>query len=144
MTHPLDPLTATEISESSRLIKELKLNKNGWIFNSIILIEPPKSELAPLLLLNNKNSLQEITKSFPRKSFVLLIEKKTGIVYEAVVNLTSKIIEEFNTAKSGEQPTLTPEDCFEAEKIAKEDASVQGKCRSLGLNDMNLITADPW
>lgn len=137
--HPLDPLTSDEISLSSRIIRNNKQSPHGWIFNSVILIEPPKSELAPRLLSND--SLNGV---FPRKSFTLLIERGTGKVFEVVVNLTSGVVEKFDQAKTGQQPTLSPEDCFESEKIVKENAEVQERCKKLGLDNMELVTADPW
>lgn len=137
--HPLDPLSASEISKSSRLIRETHPNKNGWIFNSIALLEPPKSVLLPLL--SNDN---ESRSPIPRKSFTILIEKLTGNVFEAVVNLTDEKIERFDAIASGHQPTLTPEDCFEAERICKSDSAVRERCHRLGLDDMDLIVADPW
>lgn len=138
--HPLDPLTASEISKSSQLIREFYPNKNGWIFNSITLLEPAKALLLPLLL---KDSSSDTTR-IPRKSFTILIEKLTGNVFEAVVNLTDEKIERFDAIPTGFQPTLTPEDCFEAERICKSDSLVQQRCIRLGLENMELIVADPW
>jgi primary-amine oxidase len=139
MVHPLDPLTPEEISQSSKIIRENKPNAKGWIFNSVVLIEPPKSELAPRLLKNEK-----LDGVFPRKTFSLLIERGTGKVFETVVDLSKKKVERFDQAKDGQQPTLSPEDCFESERIVKEDEDVKARCKKLGLNDMELVTADPW
>ncbi|XP_037032511.1 copper amine oxidase 1-like [Bradysia coprophila] len=141
--HPLDPLTTVEISKSSGLIREKHPNKNGWIFNSITLLEPPKNVLLPFLSkeveLNRKDMV-----SIPRKSFTILIEKGTGKVYEAVINLSDDTIERFDAVPSGFQPTLTPEDCIEAEKICKSNSEVQLRCLRLGLEDMDLVVGDPW
>lgn len=142
--HPLDPLTSVEISKSSRLIRETHPNKNGWIFNSITLLEPPKNELLPFLSKDGLINRKDMAASIPRKSFIILIEKGTGKVYEVVVNLSTISIERFDTVPLGYQPTLTPEDCIEAEKICKSDSEVQKRCVRLGLEDMALIAGDPW
>lgn len=136
--HPLDPLTPIEISKTSRLIRENHSSQNGWMFNSIALLEPPKKLLLPFL------SKSDADASIPRKSFAILIEKGTGNVYEAVVNLTDDRIECFDAVPTGFQPTLTPEDCFEAERIGKADSEVQKRCLRLGLENMDLIVGDPW
>lgn len=139
--HPLDPLNSTEITKSSRLIRERHPNDKGWIFNSITLLEPPKNVLLPYLLNNDE---QTPTNSIPRKSFSILIEKGTGNVYEVVVNLSEENVESFNAVPRGFQPTLTPEDCFVAERIVKSDKEVQRRCLLLGLEDIDLVVADPW
>lgn len=139
-THPLDPLTPSEISKSSRLIRQGHPNERGWIFNSITLLEPPKHVLLPYLL--NESPLD--TTSIPRKSFSILIEKGTGNVYEVVVNLSDENIERFDAVPTECQPTLTPEDCFEAERIVKADTEVRQRCFRLGFENMDLIVADPW
>lgn len=141
--HPLDPLTPIEINSSSRLIRERYANQRDWIFNSITLLEPPKKVLLPYLFKDDEKCQEDIT-SIPRKSFTILIEKGTGNVYEAVVNLTDEKIERFDAVPTGFQPTLTPEDCFEAERIVKADSEVRRRCFLLGLEDMELIVADPW
>lgn len=140
---PLDPLTSIEISKSSRLIREIHPNQSGWIFNSITLLEPPKDVLLPFLLKDDEKYPKDMT-SIPRKSFSILIEKGTGNVYEAVVNLSEDNIERFDAIPTGFQPTLTPEDCLEAERIVKADSEVQRRCCLLGLENMDLIVADPW
>lgn len=139
--HPLDPLSSTEISKSSRLIRESHPNQKGWLFNSITLLEPPKKELLPYLLNNEEQAPKNC---IPRKSFSIIIEKGTGNVYEVVVNLSEENVERFDAVPTGFQPTLTPEDCFEAERIVKSDSEVQKRCLILGLENIDLVVADPW
>jgi primary-amine oxidase len=138
--HPLDPLTRSEISLSSKLILSHHSNSKGWIFNSITLLEPLKAELAPLLLENNASALHQL----PRRSFVLLIERGSGRVFKAAVNLTSGDVERWEEAGPGLQPTLTPEDCIESERIVRESQEVKERCEKLGIVNMELVTADPW
>lgn len=141
--HPLDPLSSNEILKSSHLIREIHPNPRGWIINSIVLLEPPKNVLMPYLLKDDEKYPIDI-ESIPRKSFSILIEKGTGNVFEVVVNLSSENIERFDAVPSGLQPTLTPEDCFEAERIVKTDPEVRRRCFRLGLENMDLVVADPW
>jgi len=46
--HPIGPLTASEISESSTLIKGLWPSNTNIQFKAVTLQEPSKSELAPM------------------------------------------------------------------------------------------------
>lgn len=140
--HPLDPLTSAEISAASQIIRENHQSAHGWIFNSILLQEPPKNQLAPLLLLEDEEALANA--AIPRKAFVTLIEKVSGTVYEVLANLTDGVVERFEKMPPGSQPTLSPEDCLESERIVRESPEVQERCRQLGLENMDLVTADPW
>ena len=44
----------------------------------------------------------------------------------------------------GAQPLLTPDDCSDAEEIAKADAQVQQLLKQRGITDLDLVAADPW
>lgn len=45
----------------------------------------------------------------------------------------------------GVQPLCTPDDCIDAENIAKADAQVQSLLKErYGLTDMSLVICDPW
>ena len=132
--HPLASLNPSEIRLTSRLINNAK--EGPWIFNSIQLNEPEKD----LVL----KYLEDNSTFIARKSLSVLIDPKSGKVYEVVVNLSKSKVESFEPAPSGSQPTLTPEDCLEAEKIVKTDPIVTKRCRELGLQNMDLVVADPW
>ncbi|CAG7837998.1 unnamed protein product [Allacma fusca] len=135
--HPLDNLTAQEISSVSLLIKQKLASATKTVFNSITLQEPPKAVLLPFL-----NG--EIQDDIPRRALAILIEKGTGNVTEVVVNLTSKVIETWTIVEKGYQPTLSPDDCFDAERIAKSDPKVIERARVLGYENVDLVVADPW
>ena len=42
------------------------------------------------------------------------------------------------------QPMLTPDDCMDAEAIAKGDARVAALLKARGITDMDLVACDPW
>ena len=39
---------------------------------------------------------------------------------------------------------LTPDDCLDAEAIAKADPAVQARLKLHGITDMDLVACDPW
>ena len=137
--HPLDPLTPSEISETSRIIRGKYPNRK-WIFNSITLKEPPKAQLIQFLAAEVDNNELVI----PRKSFTLLIERFSGKVFEVTTNLSQRLIEKFTEAPFGSQPTFTIEDSLIAEDIIKKDVEVQKRCAKIGIEDMDMIVSDPW
>ncbi len=42
------------------------------------------------------------------------------------------------------QPMLTPDDCLDAEAIAKADPGVQARLKLHGITDTDLVACDPW
>ncbi|RUS31420.1 LOW QUALITY PROTEIN: copper amine oxidase [Jimgerdemannia flammicorona] len=70
-------------------------------------------------------------------------DRTWGDVYEAVVDLQAQVLKSWLHVP-GVQPTLTPEDCFEAERTALADEAVKQECAQLGIVDVSLVVADPW
>ncbi|XP_021955837.1 peroxisomal primary amine oxidase isoform X1 [Folsomia candida] len=141
---PLDPLTADEITSTSQIIENYSAASRAeptrrFIYNWITLKEPPKDVLLPFFL-SNKDPPADV---YPRKSFSVLIERSSGNVFEAVVNLKTKKVESLVQVHNV-QPSLSPEDLLRAEVITRSDATVQKRCASLGFPDMDLVYADPW
>jgi primary-amine oxidase len=73
-THPLGPLTAAEISESSSLIKAMWPAITNIQFKTITLYEPSKAELTPYLAAEHAG---KPTPSIDRKSFVVYYIRNT-------------------------------------------------------------------
>ena len=74
LQHPLGPLTANEIAESSRLIKGLWPSNTNIQFKSITLQEPDKSELVPFLEAEHQGRHPS---SIERRSFVVYYIRNT-------------------------------------------------------------------
>lgn len=72
--HPLGPLTAAEISQSSALIKQQWPEGTPFQFKVITLLEPVKSELVPYLAAEKKG---EKTKDIDRRSQVVYYLRNT-------------------------------------------------------------------
>lgn len=86
-------LDVFEISKSICLVQESYPNEIGWIFNSITLLEHFDKEMHQY---NNDETILASNSSIPRKSFLILVEKSTGNVYEVVVNLSEDKVERFD------------------------------------------------
>ncbi len=148
-SHPLDPLSADEVTVTRDLLLAAYKGKfpsaaSPPIFNLVTLEEAPKAEL---LAFDAGTGPVPARKGFailqpPRAAFA---ENETYAVVEAVVNLTSQEVEQWKLVE-GVQPLITPEDCFEAERICKADAEV---CELLasryGITDVEAdVACDPW
>ena len=72
--HPLGPLTASEITESARLIKGLWPSNVDIQFKSITLQEPNKTELVPFLAAEHSG---QSTPTIERRSFVVYYLRNT-------------------------------------------------------------------
>ena len=95
-SHPLDSLTAEEISATSRLLAAEKQIDGAWRYASIILREPPKTEV------KSWRSGDAIV----RRSLSVLWNKQSNEVYEAVVNLSDGALESWEH-KPGVTPSLS-------------------------------------
>lgn len=72
--HPLGPLTASEITESARLIKGLWPSNTNIQFKSITLQEPNKADLVPFLAAERAG---KSTPTIERRSFVVYYIRNT-------------------------------------------------------------------
>jgi primary-amine oxidase len=71
--HPLDPLTAEEITAAARIIRAHEGFGKGHRFVSIALHEPPKEEV---LAFRSGNGPE-------REAFAVLLDRSDGATYEA-------------------------------------------------------------
>jgi primary-amine oxidase len=81
--HPIAPLTASEITDSSRLIRELWPANTNLQFKVITLQEPNKAELLPFLAAEHEGRRPS---PIERRSFVVYYIRNTVRSPELVVN----------------------------------------------------------
>jgi len=142
--HPLDPLTAKEISVASQAVKDYYADavasKNSKLrFVAVSLKEPTKTQT-----------------SSERQAEVVTLDPSTGLTSEFVLNLggesdesasssSSANVIDFKTLPAGTQPMFTPEDCDLAESIAKNSPELQAALKDrYGITDMSTVCCDPW
>src|SRR5262249_10221535 len=78
--HPLDPLSAAEMADAVKILRERKKLGDSYRFVSCVLLEPAKQ-----VVLDHKPG-----QPFPRQAFLVLLDNATGTGYEAVVDLKEK------------------------------------------------------
>ncbi|KAH8548994.1 copper amine oxidase [Umbelopsis sp. PMI_123] len=137
--HPLDPLTTDEVIQTASLIRKDK-GETDFIFNTITLREPPKDVMMAYLGWDKTASKPE---SIEREAFVIIIERPSGHVHEAIVSLTQNKIKSWMNIK-GVQPILTLDEMGEVEAMVIKHPLVAAECAELGITDMSMVYCDPW
>ncbi|HEY9679421.1 MAG TPA: primary-amine oxidase [Drouetiella sp.] len=130
-THPLDPLTAGEISETRKLLVQAGNFSGEDRFASMSLLEPDKAaawNFKPGQLLE-------------RKSFSVIYKIKSNQTFEAVVNLASNKVESFKKANG---QTQVAEDVTIARKAVRADEAWQAAMRKRGIRDLNEVYISVW
>ena len=135
--HPLDPLTFEEINLSSSLVKEQANLGIELLFETIMLIEPPKSEVITFV------PGDPIT----RDVFVVVLNYKTERLYELEISLDLKKITRCEHIP-GVQPAFMfgdiNMDFNEWEAHIKKDPKLIEALKKRGITDASLVMIDPW
>src|SRR4051812_38852592 len=128
--HPLEPLSAEEVSAASAILKAEKGLEATARFVFISLHEPPKHAV-------------QAGEPVAREAFVVLYEKAERKTYEAVVSLTDRSVVSFEHIE-GVQPPITAEEFMACEELVQSDPQWQAAMRLRGVEDFALTMVDPW
>ncbi|KAI8464298.1 MAG: copper amine oxidase [Monoraphidium minutum] len=150
--HPLDPLAPAEVAAAAAACRARAAAAGGAAggglrFNTVTLLEPPKAQL--LCFLAGRAAAP------PRRAFCVLQAPPVFGVIEAVVDLShppsggpgaaavvSWVV--LDGDKMDGQPLATPDDCLEAERIARACPRVRAALAARGVDDMGKLACDPW
>ncbi|TVY33067.1 Copper amine oxidase [Lachnellula subtilissima] len=139
--HPLGPLTASEITNSSQLIKSLWPTQTNIQFKSITLQEPSKAELVPFLAAERT---AQATPTIDRRSFVVYYIRNTDKLHEAIVNLTHGKVESNLRLGPNVHSNADGDEMNAVERIALEDEGVKAELAKLQLPEGTVVISDPW
>ncbi len=131
--HPLEPLTAEEITTVVRILREGKQLGKTVRFVSVVLKEP-KNEYVRTFSSNGELS---------REAIIVLFDNGTNKCFEAVVSLKEERITSWKHIP-GVQPTMTADEQIECEKAVLESAEFQAACKRHGVKDIDLVMVDIW
>ncbi|KAK4457489.1 putative copper amine oxidase [Cladorrhinum samala] len=140
-SHPLGPLSASEITQSSDLIRSAWPENTALYFKVVTLREPAKKELVPYLAAERAG---KAVPSIDRRAFVVYSLKGTHNLHEAVVNLTAKKIE--SNVKLGPfvHPNADGDEIVAIEKAALSHPDVLAEVAKLQLPEGAELVVDPW
>ncbi|RGE18760.1 primary-amine oxidase [Leucobacter sp. wl10] len=131
-SHPLDSLTADELSATSALLAAERGVDDSWRYASIILREPPKAEV----------KAWRAGDPIVRRSLAVLWKKQSNEVYEAVVNLTERALESWAHVP-GVTPNFTVDEYHDCDATLRRDPGVRDALARRGV-DPELVLFDLW
>jgi primary-amine oxidase len=132
--HPLDPLSPDEIGLAVAVLREVRRLGESYKFVSVALNEPAKA-----LVLH-----PESDSAIPREARLLLLDRATGIGYEALVNLSDRSVPRFEALPKGVQPPVMMDEFGECEEAAKKSPEFREALKRRGFEDMSLVMVDAW
>lgn len=131
--HPLEPLTAEEITKAVAIVKKEKNISESARFAQVVLHEPEKE----VVLQFKAGDL------FAREVFIILLEPITSDTYEAVVSLTENEVVSWELIQDVQAGFILDE--FDAvETLVKNDPDYQAALLKRGITDPSLVMIDPW
>jgi primary-amine oxidase len=131
--HPLDPLTAAEITAAIAIARQDPRLGARVRFTTVALEEPTKSAV---------HSFQP-GDAINREVFLIILDNDTGLVYEAIASLSQGKLIAWEP-KPGMQPRITTDEVAEAEIAIKADPSFQAALKQRGIENIDLVMVDPW
>ena len=122
VAHPLDPLSADEISQAAAIVRRERGVGEGWRFASIELKEPSKPELSSGRLIE-------------REALVVCWDRANGQAYRADVSLTGDpvIVWEY---LPGQQPNMTVDEWHECDEMIRAHPAVIEALGRRGVTDL--------
>lgn len=132
--HPLEPLNQSEIRRAVEIVRHAQPIDDKWRFVTVTLSEPAKDILrqyAP-------------QKPFPRRAFLILINRTTGQSFECLVDLNENKQVRFEALPAGLQPPITLDEFVECEEAIKRSPLFLATLKKRGIEDVNLVMVEPW
>ncbi|XP_055820033.1 diamine oxidase [copper-containing] 1, peroxisomal [Solanum dulcamara] len=166
--HPLDPLSAAEISVAVATVRaagETPEVRDGMRFIEVVLLEPDKSVVAladayffppfqSSLMPRTKGGSLIPTKLPPRRARLIVYNKKTNETSIWIVMLTEvhaatrgghhrgKVIS--SNVVPDVQPPIDAQEYADCEAVVKNYPPFREAMKRRGIDDMDLVMVDPW
>jgi primary-amine oxidase len=131
--HPLDPLSAQEITAAVAILRTSGKLGSNVRFAAVVLQEPSKE-----VVLNFKDG-----DPIEREAFAVILDNDDGATYEAIVSITSSMVKGWKHIPEV-QPCVMLDEFFECENTVKADPDFQEALRKRGITDFSLLMVDPW
>ncbi|MFM6133419.1 MAG: tyramine oxidase, partial [Sphaerospermopsis kisseleviana] len=133
ITHPLNPLTQTEITTAVEVLKREKRLSEKAFFPMIKLQEPDKKQV-----LNFQNG-----QKFTRRVFLQIYDREHNKNFTATVDLITKTLTNWEEIPHV-QPAILPADYQIAKEVVKSDPRWQQAMEKRGIKDFNQIQISCW
>ncbi|MEM7188832.1 MAG: primary-amine oxidase [Pseudomonadota bacterium] len=131
--HPLSPLSAEEITQTAAIVRRDLENGPAAMFEMIELAEPEKAAV-------RSYAAGDV---IDRQAWANVYFRDTAGVTRCRVSLTNdRLIGQTHLPEA--QPMIAPVEFFEVENAVKSDPRFIEACRRRGIDDLDLVTVDPW
>ncbi|WP_041781991.1 primary-amine oxidase [Mycolicibacterium chubuense] len=146
MSHPLDPLSADEITAAAAILRRERGvgappapggPELGWRFASIEMVEPSKEELAAF------HDSGDTGGPPARRAEVVCLDRSANATYKGVVSLTDDRVEVFEHIP-GVQANFTLDEFTECDQLLRSHPDVVAALRRRGITDIGLVFFDTW
>ena len=131
--HPLDPLTAGEITAAVHLLRADRGLGDRHRFVTVALNEPPKEVVGAF----------ETGDSIDRQAFIVVLDPDGGSTYEAMVSITAGEVRSWR-AVPGVQPAITLEEYVACQETVKADPAFRAALERRGIENPDLVLAEAW
>src|SRR5260370_3361773 len=131
--HPLDPLTAGEVEETTRILRASGRITPRVRIMAYSLLEPDKD----VVLAYQPGQM------VPREVFVIMRDHERRLTIAAVGSLAQGTVRAFH-ARQDVQPALTYPEVFAAQQAVLGDAVFQEAMHRRGITDLSSVVIYPW
>ena len=131
--HPLEPLSAAEITEAVRILRESGHLSDAARFSCALPVEPPKALVRAF----------EPGAPFQRELRLVGYDPERQGSFDARINLGEAKLARFDAIERGQAP-LGMMDFAKVIQIVKADPDWQAAMRRRGIEDFALVQVDPW
>ena len=141
--HPLDPLSAAEITRVRELIvadPRFADFTRGCRYITIDLRIPAKDQLRARIAAIEAG---EVPATIPRAADACLLDRADGSTHELTIDLDSGAVSSWRRIE-GVQPLATVEELAEAEDLVKADPEFRAALAKRGVSDFDAVQVDAW
>ncbi|CRK57855.1 Monoamine oxidase [Alloactinosynnema sp. L-07] len=131
-THPLDPLSAAEISRVKAVLAAAGRVGPATRFPCVLPVEPPRDRVRRY----------QPGDAVPRRARAVLLDTATGAATDTVVDLTAGRVESATAITAGQPPILF-EEYDRSAALVKADPRWQAAMRGRGVTDFDLVFVAP-
>jgi primary-amine oxidase len=131
--HPLDPLSAAEIAQTTTILRRDRGVGPRWRIASIELLEPPKA----------LSRTYAAGHPIERSAIAVAWDRETNLAVKAIVSLTGDAVRSW-VPQPGRQPNATVDEWHECETAMLAHPRVLAALGSRGITDPSLVLVDMW
>jgi primary-amine oxidase len=131
--HPLDPLTASELTAAVRVLRAHPDVPAHVFFPTVALEEPPKDEARAF----------KPGTPFRREAFIVAFDRRSNRTWEAIVDLRTNSVKTIRLVP-GVQPAILTEEFDGVPTLVRADPAFREAMRKRGITDVDDVQVDVW